>query len=123
MKYEGENWCLYVGDALKVLPSIGPVSAIITDPPYSPKTHREFDHTAREAFGSDAASRSKLGYDAWTAEQVEAFVKTAAPFCVGWFVAMSDHLHATVWESAMRATGRCAFPPPWCASSRSSPQF
>jgi site-specific DNA-methyltransferase (adenine-specific) len=31
----GQRWKLYAGDAMVVLPSLGPVAATITDPPYS----------------------------------------------------------------------------------------
>ena len=38
--YEDESVCIYLGDCRDVLPTLGPVDTVITDPPYADRTHR-----------------------------------------------------------------------------------
>jgi len=118
---------LYRGDCLDVLPTLTGISAIITDPPFSERTHRGHDASAsghREALplrrsrngkeyspSKDGALRKPLGYDPWTAANVEAFVAVAGLVCDGWLVCMTDHTLAPTYCEAMRKAGRYVFAP------------
>lgn len=35
----GDGWTLYLGDCREILPSLDPVDVVVTDPPYSDRTH------------------------------------------------------------------------------------
>lgn len=48
--YEAEGVTLYHGDALEILPRIGKVNAIITDPPYGVREDEEWDNLDESAF-------------------------------------------------------------------------
>ncbi len=60
------NARLILGDCRDVLPTLGKVGHIITDPPYSERTHAGHDAGARP--GRDGAERADLGYGALSVE-------------------------------------------------------
>lgn len=98
---------LYLGDCRKVLPTLSKVDQIITDPPYSARTHA--GHDAGQ--GHDGADRSGLGYAALTPDDAEALAANFAEAASGWVVWMTDHTLAPTIERAMRASGRYVFAP------------
>lgn len=90
------------------------VDAIITDPPYSERTH-----TASRKFGNARADGSPLDglgpdYAAWTREHVFEFVRHWSPRCRGWMVALTDHNLIHDWQDAYEEAGRYAFAPVVC---------
>lgn len=91
--------------------------AVICDPPYGARTH------AGQRTGS-STTKSTITYDAWTNENVYAFVKAWAPKTTGWIVAMTSHDLIPAWEKAFDDAGRYVFAPlPWinkCAGPRQS---
>lgn len=99
---------LYCGDCLEVMPTLGGVDAVITDPPFSEKTHSGHDGIAKSG-GNDGASRQALGYAAWTKKEVSK-VCSLLP-STGWVCVLTDHVLARVWEAEMQAVGRCVFYP------------
>lgn len=64
----GDDVRLYLGDCMEILPTISGVDAVISDPPFSGRTHEGHDCGAQE--GRDGAARKALGYAAWTDEEV-----------------------------------------------------
>lgn len=82
--------------------------AVITDPPYSARTHQGHNEGARTR---SKTKRSTLNYDAWELRDVLEFVGTWAPRCRGWFVAMTDHALAGAWLYAYEQAGLYAFAP------------
>lgn len=118
---------LRVGRWQEALADVASVDVLITDPPYSERTHAGHDTGTRDANavakavgrrkgdGSlitvARASRRALGYECWTADDVAAFVAAWAPSTRGWFVAITDHVLAPVWESALEAADRYVFAP------------
>lgn len=101
------NATLYHGDCLEILPGVGPVQAIITDPPYSDCTHvgQRTDDT------EDGSNRRPIDYDAWGGADIHAFARVAAQCCDGWIVAMCDHRLAPMYEAALQENGRYVFAP------------
>jgi predicted RNA methylase len=90
------------------------VDAIIVDPPYSARTHaasRKFGN-ARE----DGSSLEGLGpeYAAWTRDHVFEFVRSWAPRCRGWMVALTDHNLIHDWQDAYEEQGLYSFAPVIC---------
>ena len=121
-----EHCDLYLADCLDVLPTLR-VDHIITDPPFSERTHRGHDASASgylkalplrysrngKAYSpsKDGAERKPLGYEAWTPEMVGRFVEISNGACDGWMVCMTDHTLAPAWAEAMSKAGRYVFAP------------
>ena len=86
------------------------VDHVISDPPYSARTH-----TAQRAdAGTDGAVRSALGYAAWTDEDVCAFAGHWGRRTRGWIVVFTDHTLAPSFASALAKKengGRYVFAP------------
>lgn len=76
---------------------------LITDTPYSRKTH--------EGSVVHIDDRRNLDYQFWTNEQVQQAVRSWAPMVAGWFVTITDHKLAPVWEAALQRDGRYVFAP------------
>lgn len=98
---------LYLGDCLEILPHLPKVDAVITDPPYSSRTH------AGQCVGvqRDGVDRKPLDYSAWDSAAVSAFVSTVSPVCKGWIVCMCDDVLAPFYGDAFRLAGRYVFAP------------
>lgn len=81
--------------------------ALITDAPYSERTH------AATASGSrrDSFSVRPLAYAHWEPREVRSFVQRWAPLTRGWMVSITDHALAPVWARAMEKAGRYVFAP------------
>ena len=110
--YDDAGVTIYHASALDVLPSLGLVDCVITDPPYSGRTHEGHDSGARA--GRDGSSRKGLGYAAWSMADVTKNVPAFCAACRGWVVVMTDHVLAMPIQAAMEASGRYAFAPlPW----------
>lgn len=113
--YEGGGVTLYHGDSRDMLPTLGQVDHVITDPPFSARTHRGHDVSSKgKGFGYDGAERVVLGYDAWGLAEVAHFVPALCAASRGWVVVMTDHILARPIECAMEQAGRYTFAPlPW----------
>lgn len=104
---------LYLGDCLEIMPQLGEVDAVITDPPYSRRTHVGHDVAAKggNAEGKDGSARVGLGYQSLAPENVEHLAQQYARICTGWVVWMTDSDLALSVRQSMEATGRYAFAP------------
>lgn len=93
--------------------------ALITDPPYSERTHASHSPRTdvltaceRDArWAAKGGKRRKIDYTSWSAEDVSAFVSHWSPRTTGWFVAITDHILAPEWERSLSAAGRYVFAP------------
>lgn len=105
-------WSLRLGRWQDVLADVVECDAVITDPPYSARTHD--GHNAMEEQTKSIAgqaTRENISYTAWTPSDVAAFVESWAPRCRGWFAAMTSHDLIPAWEFAYSAAGLYSFPP------------
>lgn len=103
---------LYQGDCLDVLPTLGRFDAVITDPPYSARTH----------VGHDAKCdiRATLGYSSLNPGQCAVLATAFDGCCDGWIVWMTDHVLAPAIEESLRSNGRYVFAPlPFFQAGRS----
>lgn len=108
----GPGWEVRLGRWQDVLADVGEVSSLITDPPYSARTHdgwNEGEIQVRDATGQ--ATREAIAYDAFDDDGVAALVDSWVPRCRGWFVVMTSHDLVPAYESALRAHGRYVFAP------------
>lgn len=100
---------LYLGDCRDILPTLGKVAHIITDPPYSARTH--VGHDAVAGMARDRGARVVLGYAALSGAQAECLANDFSDACDGWIVWMTDHTLAPAIEQALSARGRYVFAP------------
>ncbi len=117
------NWEIRAGRWEDVLSDLGEVDAVICDPPYSKRTHEGHDDGVnlanragkgwkREDGGVDAfRARRSISYSHWDRDDVFAFVRSWAPRCRGWFVALSDSDLCSVWREAFEESGLTGFQP------------
>lgn len=103
------NATLYFGDCRDVLPLLPKVDAVITDPPYSERTHTGHDSGAIDR--RDGADRAALGYGFLTPEAVRELSAAYASICSGWIVWMTDHTLAPEVCKSLEANGRYVFAP------------
>lgn len=99
---------LRLGAWERVLADMSEVAAVITDPPYSARTHAGHDAGVELA---DGGERRTVSYAAWAAEDVAAFVDAWAPRNRGWFVCLSDHNLIGAYEAAYARHGLTTFAP------------
>jgi site-specific DNA-methyltransferase (adenine-specific) len=104
------NQRLLLGDCREVLQVLPPVDHIITDPPFSMRTHSGFNGTAVRAT-RDGSIRSRLGYTGLTEDDAESMARAFCAASSGWVVWFTDHALAPVVHSAMASTGRATFAP------------
>ena len=91
------------GDCLEVLPTLPKVDAVITDPPYSARTHAGHDATDN--------IRAPLGYVALDELGCMVLANELVARCAGWIVWITDHTLAPVIERQLRGHGRYVFAP------------
>jgi len=107
---------IHEADCLDVMREMrdGAVGAVITDPPYSERTHKGHDTVARRTAGDpgyDGAERKVLGYAAWTEADVRAYVPEMCRVSRGWVVIMTDHTLAPLIARQLESCGRYVFAP------------
>lgn len=107
--YERGGIVIYHGDCREILPQVGPVDHVITDPPFSERTHKGHDAGARP--GVDGAARQRLGYAPWTEADAAEYVQTVTSLCDGWIVTMTDHTLAPALFKGLEQAGRYVFAP------------
>jgi site-specific DNA-methyltransferase (adenine-specific) len=103
------NCTLYLGDCREVLPTLGPVDHIITDPPYSERTHARHDESAAKR--ADGAQARALGYPALTLRDVATLADLFHRVARGWIVWMTDSELAGPIRSAFEKKERTTFAP------------
>lgn len=101
---------LHLADSLE---GIGPCDCIITDPPYSKRTHTGHDASAQGHLGPgfDKAQRDPITYSFWDSPTVGAAAAAWNRACSGWIVILTDHVLAPHWAESFDARGRYVFAP------------
>lgn len=111
----GDGWTLYRGRWQEVLQHVAECDAVITDPPYSERTHSGQRHGRRdpdrEACRGGWVSNAGIGYEHLTSEQVGEFAEHWGERCSGWIAVQTDHDLFPAWERALRACNRYVFHP------------
>lgn len=117
--YQDSAVTIYHGDCREVLPEItsnlqwdasfeGSHIHVITDPPYSERTHR--GHFAN-LHSRDGMKRKDLGYGSISEPDCEAFADLFAKVSNGWIVWMHDHTLQPAIESSLASHDRYVFMP------------
>lgn len=99
---------LYCGDCLEILPTLGEVDAVVTDPPYSERVHK--GHRDGLQFG-DGANRGDIGYEAITSKVIAILSVEFARLASSWVVWMCDSEIAAQIEHKLETEGLTGFAP------------
>lgn len=100
---------LLLGDCREILPGLGKVSHIITDPPYSARTHAGHDSVSGRA--RDAGERAALGYAALSPVVAKHLAAQFCESCSGWICWMTDHTLVPAIQEALLERQRYVFAP------------
>ena len=100
-----------LGSWQDVLADVVKVDCILTDPPYSSRTHEATnDHVAGSDM-PDGADREPIAYASWSPANVAEFVGAWAGRVRGWWGCMTSHDLIPAYEAAYAAAGLYAFTP------------
>lgn len=102
---------LALGDCRDILPTLGKVAHIITDPPYSERTHNSFDARSDATTRFDGAETKAIGYSALSESDCIELASIFDAACDGWIVWLTDANLANHIASAMERAGRTIFLP------------
>jgi len=105
---------LRLGHWRTALADVEMVDAIITDPPYSQQTHAATASAVRRdpsCMPNPKKIPPQIPYACWSDEEAASFVRELAPRCRGWFVVITSHDLARIFEAEMKAAGRYVFAP------------
>lgn len=98
------NATLYCGDCRDLLPSIGRVGAVITDPPYNDEAHGP---NRILASGRMREMRERaLDFDAMTDDLQDFVSSCAAKNCDGWMLAFCQAEAVAAWRASMETAGQ-----------------
>lgn len=86
---------LYLGDCAEILPLIGKVDAVITDPPYGEKTHANAKSNRGTGVGSKAIDFSSL-----TADQLSEILAICASKCERWVIGTMEWRHISTFDTS-----------------------
>lgn len=99
-----EGVTLYLGDCLEVLPTLGPVDHVVSDPPYEDELHRAFADGERITRLDGREVKGDLGFEGIneTRAQVAAAVVAASS---GWAVLFCLAEGVRAWRDDIQAAG------------------
>lgn len=105
-------WTLYCGPWEYVLPEPNEPHVIITDTPYSARTHKGHDTATDQVRGTTGQrTRRELDYDAITPETLRHWVGRWSAWGPQWLVVQLSHDLAPAYEEASELAGRYTFAP------------
>ena len=108
----GPGWELRLGRWQDVLADVTECDAVITDPPYSPKTHGSQCHGRRdEKCGGEWVSARGIGYDSLSDDGLAEFAKHWHERASGWLSIQTDSELHPLWAARLRELGRYVFHP------------
>lgn len=105
---------LRVGDWREALVDVDQVDTLMSDPPFSARTHAGARTTAGLELGNPETETRGIEFDAWDAFDVADFVEGWAPRVRAWFVALTDHVLWPVYERHLQRFGLLVFHPIPC---------
>lgn len=84
---------LYLGDCMDVLPLLGKVDAVITDPPYSETTHSNAKSNKGKGHGNKA-----IDFASMTADELDEVLAKCGEICDRWLVSTMEWRHIAKFE-------------------------
>ena len=92
---------LYLGDCLEVMPELGPVSHVITDPPYEDEIHDSIGNVRRK---DGVKMIETLGFKSVNAIRDD-IASQSVILSDGWFIAFCIAEGTKPWEQSIKAAG------------------
>jgi site-specific DNA-methyltransferase (adenine-specific) len=89
---------LYLGDCLEILPTLGKVDAVVTDPPYEKEAHRVGRRTHKSI---KSGVNVDLSFDAITETQRIDIACSTTDICEGWSIFFCQAEAVTPWRDAL----------------------
>ena len=97
---------LYLGDCRKILPTLQPVSHIITDPPYEEEAHSKGRRLlGKQTNGSRTVEYGALDFEPITDELRAVFCREAKRLSSGWVLAFCQAEAIAAWRDALVDAG------------------
>lgn len=103
VEHIAEGVTLYLGDCREILPAIGKVQAIISDPPYEAVMQNKWGVLSRNA-PSSHVRHENLGFDAID-HMRDDVANAAVAACEGWIVLFCMAEGVRAWRDAIEAAG------------------
>lgn len=119
--YEHAGITIYHGDQ-RLIDLAGPIDSVITDPPFSERTHLGNDASANghAGAGKDLSKRREIGYGWLTPADVVDLAARIAYWNPSWAVVFTDHSLASIFCSEFEKRDRYCFAPlPFYSPGRS----
>lgn len=91
--------------------TVGQVDALVSDPPYSDRTHAKQRHGRTDTRNPAWVSSRGLTYAHWSSGDVAAFCEAWAPIVRGWWCVLTDSELYPSWRDSLGATGMYVFAP------------
>ena len=92
---------LWWGDCIDVLPALGTVDAVITDPPYEAEAHTKGRRLlGKQESGERTVEYGALDFDAMTEEVRERSTDMARAICRGWMLTFCQAEAVAAWRDA-----------------------
>lgn len=96
---------LYLGDCLDIMPYLGRVTAVITDPPFEAEAHTPQRRVKRSANGADVMAEEPLDFDPITEHHRAEFSRLAASQCDGWVIVFCQAEAVAAWRDSLVTAG------------------
>lgn len=110
--YQDDHITLYHGDCAEVMPTLSPVSHVITDPPYSAHVHSNTRSQRMKSandrggrYGADIRRNVDLGFDHLSSELRAICADQFARIAQRWVLVFSDVESDHLWRDDLAAAG------------------
>ena len=100
--YEDDLVTLYHGDCREVMGYMADqsVKAVLTDPPYTERTHDKARTLTKNKSGRDVVAKAITTFGSITDEDLESILSECGRVSQGWVVATLDYRHAVQFDNA-----------------------
>lgn len=110
---------LYLGDCRTILPTLGKVDAVVTDPPFDPEAHTP----NRRARRGGLVQGAPLDFEPLDSDTRERVAIWAASNCDGWFLAFCQTEQVSYWRDSIEKAGAKYKTPMVWVKPNSAPKF
>ena len=92
---------LYLGDCLEIMPTLGKVDAVVTDPPYEQEAHS----TQRRVTRGGKPQTEPISFAPITESIRDSVCKNVSEICRGWFIAFCQTEGVARWRDSIEDHG------------------